>query len=115
MKKMKPIEIVHSKEEQAFDRLADIVLQKLADREANKPETDEELSESVFAATLDAPTSHHGRYSESTPHDALAEVGRRLRGLRLLQVRSQRRSSPVAGLVHGLLRNADEPSESGHR
>jgi hypothetical protein len=48
MKKTKPIEIVHSKEEQAFDRLADIVLQKLADREANKPETDEELSESVL-------------------------------------------------------------------
>jgi hypothetical protein len=42
---MKLIEIVHSKEEQAFERLADIVLQKLEDREANKPETDEELSE----------------------------------------------------------------------
>jgi hypothetical protein len=48
MKKKEPIEIVHSKEEQALDRLADVVLQKLADREANRPETDEELSESVL-------------------------------------------------------------------
>jgi hypothetical protein len=48
MKKTKPIEIVRSKEEQALDRLADVVLQKIADREANKPETDVELSESVL-------------------------------------------------------------------
>jgi len=48
MKKPKPIEIVRSKEEQAIERLADAVFHKLADREANRPETDEELSESVL-------------------------------------------------------------------
>jgi len=48
MKKTKPIEIVRSKEEQLIDRLADAVSQKLTDRQANRPETDEELSESVL-------------------------------------------------------------------
>lgn len=44
----KQIEIVQSKEEQALNRLTDAVLMRLQDREANRPETDEELCESVL-------------------------------------------------------------------
>jgi hypothetical protein len=83
MRKKKPIEIVPSKEEQALDRLADVVLQKLADREANKPETDEELSESVLLQPWMLPRHITDAIRNLLPHDALAEVGRRLRRLRL--------------------------------
>ena len=48
MKQPKQIEIVRSKEEQALDRLTDAVLKRLGDREGSRPETDEELSESVL-------------------------------------------------------------------
>lgn len=48
MKQPKQIEIVPSKEVQALDRLTDAVFERLREREASRPETDAELSESVF-------------------------------------------------------------------
>jgi hypothetical protein len=48
MQQSKQIEIVRSKEEEALDRLTDAVLERLQVREASKPETDEELAESVL-------------------------------------------------------------------
>jgi hypothetical protein len=42
------IEVLPSKEDLALDRLANAVLQRIADKEAAEPETDEELSESVL-------------------------------------------------------------------
>jgi hypothetical protein len=42
------IEVLPSKEQLALDRLTQAVLQNIAAKEADKPETDEELSESVL-------------------------------------------------------------------
>ena len=72
------IEVLPSKEELALDRLAEAVLQRIANKsaaaEVERPETDAELSESVLV-----PAARHRRgHPQADSRVALAEIYLRL-------------------------------------
>lgn len=76
------IEVLPSKEELALDRLAEAVLQRIANKsaaaEVERPETDAELSESVLAHPWCLPRDIAVAIPQADSRVALAEIYLRL-------------------------------------